>query len=227
MRGVLGRATCRAILFDMTPVSPALFGGPLGSGLPVAGLPALGAAESTLARPIAIVGMMGAGKTVVGRRLAVRLGLGFIDSDHEIEACARASIAELFARHGEAYFRDREAKVVSRLVTEGRRVIATGGGAFMHPATRALLKACCLTVWLKADAEVLMRRVRKRPNRPLLQTPDPEATLRHLMDIRYPVYAEADLTVVSRDGPHEQVVDDVLEAIEARSRQGEGVGDPR
>lgn len=211
----------------MTQVSPALFSGPVGAGAPGAGLPGMGAAEPFRDRPIALVGMMGAGKTVVGRRLAARLGLGFIDSDHEIEACARASIAELFARHGEAYFRDREAKVVSRLVAEGRRVIATGGGAFMHPATRVLLKECCITVWLKADAEVLMRRVRKRPSRPLLQTSDPEGTLRHLIAIRYPVYAEANLTVVSHDGPHEQVVDDVLEAIEAHGRQGEVVGDPR
>lgn len=211
----------------MSQVSPALFSDPVGAGAPVAGLPGLGMAETLRDRPIVLVGMMGAGKTVVGRRLAARLRLGFIDSDHEIETCARASIPELFARHGEPYFRDREAKVVSRLVAEGRRVIATGGGAFMHPATRALLKQCCITVWLKADAEVLMRRVRKRPNRPLLQTPDPEATLRHLMEVRYPVYAEADLTVVSREGPHEQVVEDVLGAIEAHGRPCEGVGDPR
>ena len=189
--------------------------------------PELGATGSFRDRPVALVGMMGAGKTVVGRRLAVRLGLPFIDSDHEIEACARATIPELFARHGEAYFREREAKVVARLVGEGRRVIATGGGAFMHPATRALLKACCITVWIKADAEVLMRRVRKRPDRPLLQTPDPEATLRQLVDARYPVYAEADLTVLSRDGPHEQVVDDVLGAIDAYGRRCEAAGDPR
>lgn len=211
----------------MTQVSPALVSGPVGAPVPVAGLPASGTTEALHDRPIALVGMMGAGKTVVGRRLAARLGLAFIDSDHEIEACARATIPELFARHGEAYFREREAKVVSRLVAEGRRVIATGGGAFIHPATRALLKACCITVWLRADAEVLMRRVRKRPNRPLLQTPDPEATLRHLMDIRYPVYAQADLTVLSRDAPHEQVVDDVLGAIEAHGRSCEAVGTPR
>lgn len=211
----------------MTEVSHALASGPAGASAPVAGLPSLGAREALQDRPIALVGMMGAGKTVVGRRLAARLGLDFIDSDHEIETCARATIPELFARHGEAYFREREAKVVSRLVAEGRRVIATGGGAFMHPATRALLKARCITVWLKADAEVLMRRVRKRPNRPLLQTPDPEATLRHLMDLRYPVYAEADLTVLSREGPHEQVVDDVLGAIEAHGRPCEAVGNLR
>lgn len=211
----------------MIPVSHALFSGPTGATAPVTGLALLEERNSLRERPIALVGMMGAGKTVVGRRLAARLGLAFIDSDHEIEGCARATIAEIFARHGEAYFREREAKVVSRLVGEGRRVIATGGGAFMHPATRGLLKACCITVWLKADAEVLMRRVRKRPNRPLLQTPDPEATLRHLMDTRYPVYAEADVTVLSREGPHEQVVDDVLGAIEAHGRQDEAVGDPR
>ena len=211
----------------MTQVGSALFSDPVGANAPMTGLTALDAGEPFRDRPIVLVGMMGAGKTVVGRRLAARLGLSFIDSDHEIEACARASIAELFARHGEAYFRDREAKVVSRLVAEGRRVIATGGGAFMHPATRALLKERCTTVWLKADAEVLMRRVRKRPTRPLLQTPDPEATLRHLIALRYPVYAEADITVVSRDGPHEHVVEDVLGAIEAHGKPCEVVGDLR
>lgn len=207
----------------MTQVSPALHSGPKGSAASIPD-PAPGEPDTFRHRPVVLVGMMGAGKTVVGRRLAARLRLPFIDTDHEIEACARATIPELFARHGEAYFREREAKVVSRLVSEGRRVIATGGGAFMHPATRALLKACCVTVWLKAEAEVLMRRVRKRPNRPLLQTPDPEATLRHLMDVRYPVYAEADLTVLSHDGPHEQVVLDVLDALEAHGTRWEAVG---
>lgn len=165
-------------------------------------------------RPIALVGMMGAGKTVVGRRLAARLGLDFVDSDHEIEACAGMTIPEVFERHGEAYFRDRECKVVGRLVGQGGRVVATGGGSFIHPATRDALRQRALTVWLRAEFDVLMRRVRKRQNRPLLRTPDPEATLRQLIDVRYPVYAEADLTVASRDGPHDTVVDDIFVAIE-------------
>lgn len=167
-------------------------------------------------RCIAIVGMMGAGKTVVGKRLAWRLGLDFIDSDHEIEACAQMSIPEIFARHGEPYFRERENRVVTRLVTQGPRVVATGGGAFMDAGTRATLKSSCVSVWLKADIDVLIRRVRKRHNRPLLHTRDPESTLRGLMADRYPVYAEADLTVISRDGPHDVMVDAVLGALEAR-----------
>lgn len=167
-------------------------------------------------RCIAIVGMMGAGKTVVGKRLAWRLGLDFIDSDHEIEACAQMSIPDIFARHGEPYFRERENRVVTRLVSQGPRVVATGGGAFMSAGTRATLKASCVSVWLKADFDILLRRVRKRQNRPLLQTKDPEGTLRGLMADRYPIYAEADLTVVSRDGPHDVMVDAVFGAIEAR-----------
>jgi shikimate kinase len=166
-------------------------------------------------RPIALVGMMGAGKTVVGRRLAARLGLPFVDSDIEIEASAQMTIPEIFARHGEAYFRDGEFRVVTRLTAGGACVLATGGGSFIHPQTRATMKARCVSVWLKADFDVLMRRVRKRSNRPLLRTPDPEGTMRQLIDARYPVYAEADLTVVSRDGPHDSVVDAIFAAIEA------------
>ena len=167
------------------------------------------------ARSIALVGMMGAGKTVIGRRLAGRLGLDFIDTDHEIEAAASLTIPEIFARHGEAYFRDRECRVVARLIGGGPRVVATGGGAFIHAATRAALRAGAVSVWLKADFEVLMRRVRKRANRPLLQTPDPEGTLRRLIDDRYPVYALADAMVISRDGPQDHVVQDIIAALEA------------
>ena len=173
--------------------------------------------EALRGRPVALVGMMGAGKTVVGRRLAARLGLEFIDSDHEIEACAGLTIPEIFERHGEPYFRDRECRVVSRLTAQPGRVVATGGGSFIFPATRAVLKNQALTVWLRAEFDVLMRRVRKRQNRPLLQTADPEATMRTLMAERYPVYAEADLTVSSRDGPHEAVLDDILAAIVSHS----------
>ncbi len=167
-------------------------------------------------RPIVMVGMMGAGKTVVGRRLATRLGLPFVDSDHEIELCAGMTIPEIFARHGEAYFRDRECSVVTRLIGRGSGVVATGGGSFIHPATRAVLRGHAVTVWLRAEFDVLMRRVRRRSNRPLLQTPDPEATMRRLIGERYPVYAEADVTVSSQDGSHEAVVDAILAAMEAR-----------
>lgn len=165
-------------------------------------------------RSIALVGMMGAGKTVIGRRLAGRLGIEFIDTDHEIETAACLTIPEIFARHGEAYFRDRECRVVARLIGAGPRIVATGGGAFVHAATRAALRAGAVTVWLKADFEVLMRRVRRRTNRPLLQTPDPEATMRGLIADRYPIYAEADVTVLSRDGAQEVLVQDIVAALE-------------
>lgn len=166
-------------------------------------------------RAIAVVGMMGAGKTVIGRRLAARLGIDFVDTDQEIEAAACLTIPEIFERHGEPYFRDRECRVVARLVSEGPRVVATGGGAFIHASTRAALRAGAVTIWLKADFDVLMRRVRKRANRPLLRTSDPEGTMRGLIEARYPIYAEADVTVMSRDGAQENVVLDALAALEA------------
>ena len=165
-------------------------------------------------RSIALVGMMGAGKTVIGRRLAARLAIDFIDTDNEIEAASCLTIPEIFERHGEPYFRDRECRVVARLIGGGPKVVATGGGAFIHAATRAAVRAGAVSVWLKADFEVLMRRVRKRANRPLLQTPDPEATMRRLIDQRYPLYGEADVTVVSRDGSQDHVVQDVIAALE-------------
>jgi shikimate kinase/3-dehydroquinate synthase len=164
-------------------------------------------------RSIVLVGMMGAGKTSVGRRLAQKLGLEFVDADAEIESAHRMSIPEIFAMHGEAYFRDGERRVIARLLTQGRKVLATGGGAFMNPETRARIGAQALSVWLKADFDVLLRRVRKRSNRPLLATPDPEATLKRLIDERYPIYAGADVTIVSRDGPHELVIADLLAAL--------------
>ena len=176
-------------------------------------------AEAILAalgtRSIALVGMMGAGKTVIGRRLAARLGLEFVDTDHEIEIAAAMTIPEIFQRHGEAYFRDRECRVVARVIGVAPRVVATGGGAFIHAATRAAVRSGAVSVWLKADFEVLMRRVRKRSNRPILHTPDPEGTMQRLIDIRYPVYAQADATVISRDGSQDQVVQDILAALKA------------
>lgn len=166
-------------------------------------------------RSIVLVGMMGAGKTSVGKRLAARLALPFVDADHAIEEAANQTIPEIFAAHGEAYFRDGERRVIARLLRDRRQVIATGGGAWMNAETRAAIRASGVSIWLKADADLLFERVKRRANRPLLQTEDPEGTLRRLVAERYPVYAEADLTVVSRDVPHEAMVDDVIAALDA------------
>ncbi len=166
-------------------------------------------------RSLVLVGMMGCGKTSAGRRLAERLGLPFVDADHEIEAAHQMTIAEIFARYGEPYFRDGERRVMARLLASGPNVIATGGGAFMNGQTRARIGESGISVWLKAEFDLLMKRVRRRPTRPLLQTPDPEGTLRRLMDERYPVYAEADVTVEARDAHYDAVVEDVMNALEA------------
>ena len=167
-------------------------------------------------RSLVLVGMMGAGKTSVGKRLATRLGLDFVDADAAIEAAAGLTIPEIFARHGEAHFRDGERRVIARLLGERQRVVATGGGAYMQKATRERIAATAVSIWLKADADVLLRRVRKRSNRPMLNTPDPEDTLKKLIADRYPIYAEADITVVSKDGPHEAVIDAILEELDRK-----------
>lgn len=165
-------------------------------------------------RAVVLVGMMGSGKSSVGRKLATRLGLPFIDADTEIETAAGITIPEIFAQHGEATFRSGERRVIARLLGENRAlVLATGGGAYMNAETRACIASRGIAVWLRADQEVLMRRVRKRANRPLLQTADPEGTLRALLAEREPVYALADLTVISRDEPHEVVVNAVLNGL--------------
>lgn len=166
-------------------------------------------------RPLVLIGLMGAGKSTIGRRLADRLGLPFADADTEIERAAGMAISEIFAAHGEPYFRDGERRVIARLLREGGRVIATGGGAYMNADTRAAIAEAGLSVWLKADLDVLMRRVRKRNNRPLLQADDPDAVMRRLMDERYPVYSQANIMVQSRDAPFETVVGEVIEAIAA------------
>jgi shikimate kinase len=165
-------------------------------------------------RSLVLVGLMGAGKSTVGRRLAARLGMKFRDADNEIEAAAGMSIPDIFANYGEAHFRDGERRVIDRLLHEEPMVLATGGGAYMDPATRAAIANSAVSVWLRADLETLMRRVRKRGNRPLLQNPDPEATMRHLIDTRYPVYALADLCVESREGPHAKVVEAIIAALD-------------
>lgn len=166
-------------------------------------------------RSIVLVGLMGAGKSTVGKRLAGRLGLIFKDADHEIEAAAGLTIPDIFAIYGEPSFRDGEERVIARLLREGPMVLATGGGAFMRPETRQRIAEAGVSVWLKADLDVLMRRVRKRPGRPLLQNEDPEGTMRRLMDLRHPVYGGADVVVLSRDVSHDRVVQDVLDALDA------------
>ena len=164
-------------------------------------------------RSVVLIGLMGAGKTAVGRRLANRIDLPFIDADSEIEVAAGASISEIFAEHGEAYFRQGERKVIARLLENGPQVLATGGGAYMNPDTRANIKAHGLSVWLKADIKVLMKRVGRRDNRPLLAAGDPEKVMKRLMEERYPIYAEADVTVESRDVPHDVIVGAVIDAL--------------
>jgi shikimate kinase len=173
-------------------------------------------------RSIVLVGLMGAGKSTVGRRLAQKLGLTFLDADHEIEAAAGMTIPDIFAIFGEAYFRDGERKVIARILQEGPIVLATGGGAFMSEETRSSIAAAGISIWLKADLDVLMRRVRKRSNRPLLQNPDPEGTMRRLIEVRHPVYAQADLTIESHEAPHDRVVADILKALSAWLDEREG-----
>jgi shikimate kinase len=177
-------------------------------------------------RLIVLVGLMASGKTSVGRILAQRLGLSFVDADHEIEAAAHMTIPEIFAKHGEADFRSGERRVIARLLKDGPRVLATGGGAFMSPETRDAIRERGVSVWLKADFETLMRRARRRSNRPLLQTADPEATMRQLIDVRYPVYAEADVTVISIDGPHEATADMIITALGSRFSGLDGEATP-
>ncbi len=169
-------------------------------------------------RSIVLIGLMGAGKSSVGRRLAQKLGMPFVDADAEIEMAAGKSITEIFADHGEAYFRDGERKVIARLLESGPQVLATGGGAFMNSETRDKIAARSVSVWLKADLPLLMKRVRRRDDRPLLRTDQPETTMQDLMAERYPVYAQAAVTVESRDVPHTRIVADVIRAILARFR---------
>jgi shikimate kinase len=165
-------------------------------------------------RSIVLVGMMGVGKSSVGRRLAARLGIPFADADTEIEKAAGMSIADIFARHGEADFRSGEARVIARLLESGPQVLATGGGAFMNVKTRDAIRAKGVSIWLKAEFEVLLRRISKRRNeRPLLQTDDPAETLRTLLAEREPIYAQADLTVHSRDVSHDAIIADIMTAL--------------
>ena len=164
------------------------------------------------ARSIVLVGMPGSGKSAVGRRLATRLDLDFVDADEEIESAAGKPIMDIFKDHGEAYFREGERKVIARLLGSGPQVLATGGGALLAAETRDNIRRSGISIWLKAELPVLMRRVLKRNTRPLLEK-DPEGVMRQLMEARYPIYATADITVESRDLPHETVVGEIIDAL--------------
>ena len=167
-------------------------------------------------RSVVLVGMMGVGKSSIGRRLAGRFGVPFVDADAEIEKAADMSIPDIFARHGEQYFRSGEARVIGRLLNTGPQVLATGGGAFMNEATRDAIKAKGVSIWLSAEFDVLAKRIAKRKNdRPMLATDDPAETLRQLLKIREPVYALADITVQSRETPHDSIVGEIVTALAA------------
>jgi len=167
-------------------------------------------------RSIVLIGMMGVGKSSIGRRLGARLGIPFVDADAEIEKAAGMSVADIFSRHGEADFRSGEARVIARLLEGGPQVLATGGGAVMNADTRAAIKTKGVSIWLNAELEVLMRRISKRKHeRPMLQTADPAATLRDLLASRAPVYAQSDLTVQSREVPHDAIVSEIVTLLAA------------
>jgi len=168
------------------------------------------------ARLIVLVGMMGAGKSTIGRRLAARLRLPFVDADSEIEAAAGMSIPEIFEIHGEPHFRDGEARVIARLLESGPAVLATGGGSFMREETRCRVRDKAVSIWLKADADIIMRRVKRRADRPLLRTADPAATVGRLIAEREPIYQDADITVSSRDVPHDKIVEECIDALHGR-----------
>ena len=176
--------------------------------------------EALDTRSIVLVGLMGAGKTSVGRRLAQRLGLSFADADAEIERAAGKTIPEIFADHGEAEFRNGEKRVISRLLDEGPQILATGGGAFMDSETRQNIADRGLSVWLNADVDLLLKRVKRRSNRPLLAQGDPKETLNRLIEERYPVYALADVEVMSKDAPHQRIVTSIVKALQAYFDQG-------
>jgi shikimate kinase len=192
-------------------------------------MPEIALTEDTVARPddaaliaalgtrsVVLVGMMGSGKSSIGRRLASRLAIPFVDADTEIEEAAGMTIAEIFEHHGEPYFRAGEARVIARLLDHGPQVLATGGGAFMNRDTRATICQKGVSIWLKAELDVLMKRIKRRGDRPLLKTDDPAATLTALIAERYPIYAEADVTVLSRDVPHDAIVDEIVAALHPR-----------
>jgi shikimate kinase len=165
-------------------------------------------------KTIALVGLMGAGKSSIGRRLAQAIGLPFVDADAEIESAAGASIEEIFARDGEAVFRNGERRVIGRLLDGAAQILATGGGAFMDPTTRGLIRERAISIWLRADLDTLLVRVARRNNRPLLKQGDPRAVLTRLIDERYPIYAEADITIDTVDGPPEATLAKVVDSLD-------------
>jgi shikimate kinase len=178
-------------------------------------------------RSIVLIGMPGCGKSALGRRLAPRLALPFVDVDEEIEKAAGKSIKEIFADHGEAYFRDGERRVIARLLASGPQVMATGGGALLNEETRASIRRSGISVWVKAEVALLVRRVTKRTTRPLFEGRDAEVVVRDLMAARYPLYeAVADLVVESRDVPHEVIVGEMIEALARCPQLAEPFADP-
>ena len=182
--------------------------------IPDAGTTSAAALAAVLGRrSIVLVGMMGAGKSSIGRRVAARLGIPFVDADVEIEEAAGMSIADIFAAHGEPYFRAGEARVIARLLEHGPQVLATGGGAYMNEQTRANIRDKGVSVWLKAELDVLTRRLKRRNDRPLLKTADPVATLANLLAERDPIYGEADVTVMSREIAHDLIVGEIIAAV--------------
>jgi shikimate kinase len=161
-------------------------------------------------RSIVLVGMMGAGKSSIGRRLASRLGIPFIDADTEIESAAGMTIPEIFEKHGEPYFRAGEARVIARLLDNGPQVLATGGGSVMEPQTRALIGQKGISIWLKADIDVLLKRTKRRNDRPLVEK------IKDLLPVREPIYAQADIIIQSRDEPHDTIIDEIMGELPKR-----------
>ncbi|HET9717076.1 MAG TPA: shikimate kinase [Pseudolabrys sp.] len=177
--------------------------------------PAENAPESAVARAlggrsIVLVGMMGAGKSSIGRRLASRLNVAFVDADAEIESAAGMTIPEIFQKHGEDYFRAGEARVIARLLENGPQVLATGGGSVMDPQTRSLIRQKGISIWLKADLDVLLKRTKRRNDRPLVEK------IKDLLPLREPLYAQADIVVQSRDEPHENIIDEIMRKLADR-----------
>jgi shikimate kinase len=173
-------------------------------------------AMAALHRTVALVGMMGAGKSALGRRLAQRLNVSFRDADTEIEIAAGCSISDIFDRYGEAAFRDGERRVIARLLNESPHILATGGGAFIDDETRSRVRQSAVSIWIKAPIEVLLARTQRRDTRPLLRDGDPRTTLERLLAAREPIYAEADLTVTSEDGPHSAAIERIVDALQSR-----------
>ena len=173
--------------------------------------------SKSLKRSLVLVGLMGAGKSSIGRRLATRLGAEFVDADVEIEQAAGCSIEDIFKLHGETAFRDGERRVIARLLKKPPHVLATGGGAYMSDETRDTIRKFGFSIWLRADIDVLLRRVQRRDDRPLLKGKNPKEVLERLIAERYPIYAQADLIVDTTDAPHSTVVNEILERLRSRS----------